>query len=142
MDAFTVSSSPLKLTQLQDQCMSMTNDAQIHTIMLNGQPALFIPASSSNALLCQMLMSNTAANNQPQIYQLNEIQQPQAIQLNANDLANFLVAASNSNANHVNLGLSILHFHLYLSPVKSRFDWPFTLKASITSNWPIKMERP
>jgi hypothetical protein len=105
MDAFTV--SPIKL-QMQDQ-FSMNNGSnpQVHTIMLNGQPALFIPASSSNAFLCQMLMSNTVVN-QPQIYQLNDISQQQAqqpIHMNANDLANFLVATSNTNSNHVNLGL-------------------------------------
>jgi hypothetical protein len=51
---------------------SMTNQAlvdnqqqltQVHTIMLNGQPALFIPASSamSSNLLSQMLMNNNGA---------------------------------------------------------------------------------
>ena len=41
---------------------------QVHTIMLNGQPALFIPASSamSSNLLSQMLMNNSnSANSGP-----------------------------------------------------------------------------
>ncbi len=40
---------------------------EVHTIMVNGQPALFIPASSamSNNLLCQMMMSSQGQiNNQ------------------------------------------------------------------------------
>ena len=40
-----------------------SDNTQVHTIMLNGQPALFIPASSalSSNLLCELLMSNSVA---------------------------------------------------------------------------------
>ena len=87
---------------------SMTNQAlvdnqqqhqltQVHTIMLNGQPALFIPASSamSSNLLSQMLMNNNGAlvntetqsstintshninnNNNNQTFDLNSINLP------------------------------------------------------------------
>ena len=39
------------------------DNTQVHTIMLNGQPALFIPASSalSSNLLCELLMNNNVA---------------------------------------------------------------------------------
>jgi hypothetical protein len=64
-------------SQQQQQQQAQIIDAnslqqqQVHTIMLNGQPALFIPASSamSSNLLCQMLMnqnnnqSTTSTNN-------------------------------------------------------------------------------
>lgn len=40
-----------------------SDNTQVHTIMLNGQPALFIPASSalSSNLLCELLMNNNVA---------------------------------------------------------------------------------
>ena len=51
-----------QLIENQQQAPQVT---QVHTIMLNGQPALFIPASSamSSNLLSQMLMNNSNNNN-------------------------------------------------------------------------------
>jgi len=50
--------------QQQEQIIDANSlqQQQVHTIMLNGQPALFIPASSamSSNLLCQMLMNQNS----------------------------------------------------------------------------------
>lgn len=58
-----------------------SDNTQVHTIMLNGQPALFIPASSalSSNLLCELLMNNNVAtlgtnssgNNNGQTFELS-----------------------------------------------------------------------
>ena len=76
--------------QLQQQQQHPPQITQVHTIMLNGQPALFIPASSamSSNLLSQMLMNNnctignsdgqssainTNSNNNNQTFDLNSL---------------------------------------------------------------------
>jgi hypothetical protein len=63
-------SSQIILDNQQQQQQQQQQITQVHTIMLNGQPALFIPASSamSSNLLSQMLMNNnsTLANSEAQ----------------------------------------------------------------------------
>jgi hypothetical protein len=78
---------------------------QVHTIMLNGQPALFIPASSSN-LICQMLMNPSNSN---QIYEIMQSSNNNQLQLNPNDLASLMTAANQQyNENPYNLGKEII----------------------------------
>jgi len=65
---------------------------EVHTIMVNGQPALFIPASSaiSNNLLCQMMMSS-----QSQVNSQFELMNQPTDQTTQNQI--FQTAATNNN---------------------------------------------
>jgi hypothetical protein len=76
--------------------MQQDNNPQVHTIMLNGQPALFIPASSSN-MICQMLMGSSNPNQLYDIIQSSN----QQLQWNQTDLAN-LMAITNQQSNEPN----------------------------------------
>ena len=52
--------------QFPNEQQQQSQQQEVHTIMLNGQPALFIPASSamSSNLLCQLMMNNQMNANQ------------------------------------------------------------------------------
>ena len=91
----------------QNQQQQVEN--QVHTIMLNGQPALFIPASSvmSNNLLSQMLMNTNQNTTTNQVYseqiglpiQLHQLPQQQNVTSNnqQNNLTNEFTLQTDTN---------------------------------------------
>ena len=108
---------PLKVEMIENTSYQMPNcdfqqenPNEVHTIILNGQPALFIPASSamSSNLLCQM-MTNQINPNQFD-FSNNEIslQNQENIQTYQNEIINQTFNA-NSNINVISSNLTDEH---------------------------------
>jgi hypothetical protein len=90
--------------QQQQLILDPNQQNQVQTIMLNGQPALFIPASAAlnNQLLYQMLQMNNNNNNNQQQPQPQQQQQRQNTSLN-NSNSNLDFSALLGGGNNLSL---------------------------------------
>jgi hypothetical protein len=111
-------SNQIILDNQQQQQQQQQQITQVHTIMLNGQPALFIPASSamSSNLLSQMLMNNnsTLTNSEAQSSSLNSVNN-----------------STNTNSNNQNFELNSMNLQYNTSEFKFLFNGGKNLTARL-----------